>query len=86
LASFLILQEIIDQVTFWRNKVNRRFHKNAKKIATYNLWAAEDRAQHMAEATNAGTVHPYDGPNVIDFDLPYYRGSATDPELEDHED
>jgi len=77
------LRMAVDQVSFWRNKVNKRFHKNAKKIATYNLWVAEDKAQHMAEAVRDGTVRPYDGLKVIDFDLPYYRGSATDPEIDD---
>lgn len=73
----------LDSVKFWQAKVARRFHKNAKKLATWNLWAAEDRAQHMAEAHQQGTVQDYNGPNPINFELPVYRGNQTDPEIDD---
>ena len=77
------LKQAIDSVTFWRNKVSKTFHKNAKRLRTYNLWAAEDKAQHMAEASRNGDVHDYEGPKVIDFELPIYVGSRTDPETEE---
>lgn len=77
------LTRAIDAVTFWRAKVARRFHKNAKKLATWNLWAAEDKAQHLAEAVNTGGVSDYNGPPVIDFELPLYRGNQENPEIDE---
>lgn len=79
------LTRAIDAVSFWRAKVARRFHKNAKKIATWNLWVAEDRAQHVAQAIRDNTVSDYNGPNPIDFPLPYYRGSQTEAEIDEED-
>lgn len=77
------LARALDVVQFWRRKVAIRFHKNAKKIATWNLWAAEDIARHLAEALQDGTVSEYNGPKPINFDLPVYRGDQRNPEIDE---
>lgn len=77
------LDRAVSAVTFWRAKVARRFHKNAKKLATWNLWAAEDKASHMAQALKDGTVQDYEGKNPVDFELPVYKGSQIDPEIDE---
>lgn len=77
------LRRAVDRVTFWRNKVDRRFHKNAKKLATFNLWAAEDTAQHIAEALRQGEVTDYDGSPFIDFPLPIWSGDTLHTDCDD---
>jgi len=72
-----------DAVHFWRRKVAMRFHKNAKKIATWNLWAAEDTARHMSDAHDYQTVSDYDGPKPTNFELPVYRGDQRNPETDE---
>ncbi len=69
------LKQALDSVDFWQRKVDRRFHKNAKKLATWNLWAAQDKAQHIAEAFGQEAVFD-NNEQPIDFPLPFYAGET----------
>lgn len=70
------LKQALDSVDFWERKVTRRFHKNAKKLATWNLWAAQDKAQHIAESFQQGTVIDCSD-RPVDFPLPLWKGENT---------